>query len=402
MSSLKIGIIGGSIAGCAAAVMLQRTSHQIMVFEQSTGNLPSRGAGVCIDKELHQALITQDYVDADMPYMELKTRPFFDGSSGRLLWEQPISGIALNWGVLYRNLRQRVLNQNYYQSAKVAYITSQENQVSLTLVDGRQFDLDLLICADGFDSQGRNLLFPEQFPKPVGYIAWRGLLSVGGVQTNDEYWHQIPYFCFPSGQMLFYYIPDHHERNRYLLNWIIYHRVSSEEIQNFMTDRDGHLHLYAMPPGVMSTNVRQVLDALATRYSSPHMAEIVKRTPMPFIQNIFEINLPYLQKDRILLLGDAGILTRPHAASGAVKALQGVMLLDVILRQEDSIDKALSRWNQEQIPKEHHIFKLGQSFGQALVEHAPLWSQMNFDSMELWWNATIQSRSWYPTAVGKV
>ncbi len=399
MSSLKIGIIGGSIAGCAAAVMLQRTSHQIMVFEQSAGNLSSRGAGVCIDKELHQALIAQDYVDADMPYTELKMRPFFDGSSGQLLWKQPISAIALNWGVLYKNLRQRVLNQNYYQSAKVAYITSQENQVSLTLADGRQFDLDLLICADGFDSQGRNLLFPDQSPNPVGYIAWRGLLPVGEVQTNDEYWHQIPYFCFPSGQMLFYYIPDHHERNRYLLNWIIYHRVSSEEIQNFMTDRDGHLHLYAMPPGVMSTNVRQVLNALAARYSSPHMAEIVRRTTMPFIQNIFEINLPYLQKDRTILLGDAGILTRPHVASGAVKALQGVILLDVILRQEDSIDKALSRWNQEQISKEQHIFKLGQSFGQALVEHAPLWNQMNPDSMEQWWDAAIQGRRWYGTMV---
>ena len=397
MSSLKIGIIGGSIAGCAAAIMLQRMQHQVIVFEQSSGELKDRGAGICIDKELHQQLIAQDYVDADMPYTELKSRPFYEGSSGRLLWEQPISAIALNWGLLYRNLRQRVCNDHYYQSAEIIDILTQDDHVHLTLADGRQFTVDVLICADGFYSRGRRLLFPKQEIRSVNYIAWRGLLPIGKVQVNDEYWQRIPYYCFPSGQMLLYYIPDFQDRDSYLFNWIIYHHLPYDEIQRVMTDRYGMFHQYTLPSGMMSTPVQHYLRELAAHYGPPHMADVVKRTTKPFIQHIYEINLPYLRQGRILLLGDAGILTRPHAASGAIKALQAVFLLRNLMQQEDSIDEVLTHWNQQQLESEQLIYRLGQSFGQALVEQAPPWNEMNADKMEKWWDAAIQGRQWYVT-----
>src|SRR3974390_74160 len=42
---MKVGIIGGSIAGCTAAALLHRAGHDVNVFERSESDLVSRGPG---------------------------------------------------------------------------------------------------------------------------------------------------------------------------------------------------------------------------------------------------------------------------------------------------------------------------------------------------------------------
>jgi 2-polyprenyl-6-methoxyphenol hydroxylase-like FAD-dependent oxidoreductase len=42
---MRVGIIGGSIAGCATAALLHRAGHDVIVFERSESDLVSRGAG---------------------------------------------------------------------------------------------------------------------------------------------------------------------------------------------------------------------------------------------------------------------------------------------------------------------------------------------------------------------
>ena len=45
---LRVGIVGGSIAGCATAVLMSRAGHSVTVFERSSGErvvwLPSTGS----------------------------------------------------------------------------------------------------------------------------------------------------------------------------------------------------------------------------------------------------------------------------------------------------------------------------------------------------------------------
>ena len=43
---MRVGIIGGSIAGCAAAALLHRAGDDVAVFERSGSGLVSRGAGI--------------------------------------------------------------------------------------------------------------------------------------------------------------------------------------------------------------------------------------------------------------------------------------------------------------------------------------------------------------------
>jgi 2-polyprenyl-6-methoxyphenol hydroxylase-like FAD-dependent oxidoreductase len=41
---MRVGIVGGSIAGCATAALLHRAGHDVTVFERSGSGLVSRGA----------------------------------------------------------------------------------------------------------------------------------------------------------------------------------------------------------------------------------------------------------------------------------------------------------------------------------------------------------------------
>ena len=53
---LRVGIVGGSISGCAAAVALLRTGHNMTVFESSPNELTGRGAGIGMQMSVLRAL----------------------------------------------------------------------------------------------------------------------------------------------------------------------------------------------------------------------------------------------------------------------------------------------------------------------------------------------------------
>ena len=60
---MKIGIIGGSIAGCATAIVLARSGHDIRVFERSASELKGRGAGIATSPKVLQSLKDEDILD---------------------------------------------------------------------------------------------------------------------------------------------------------------------------------------------------------------------------------------------------------------------------------------------------------------------------------------------------
>ena len=53
-----VGIVGGSIAGCAAATALARLGCHVEVFERSSGELRDRGSGIAIPLALRDELVT--------------------------------------------------------------------------------------------------------------------------------------------------------------------------------------------------------------------------------------------------------------------------------------------------------------------------------------------------------
>jgi 2-polyprenyl-6-methoxyphenol hydroxylase-like FAD-dependent oxidoreductase len=76
----------------------------------------------------------------------------------------------------------------------------------------------------------------------------------------------------------------------------------------------------------------------------------------PFLQPIWDLQSPSIVFGRIVLIGDAAFVARPHVATGVSKAALDVQSLVDALAQESGLDAALVRYARE---REH--------LGRALV-----------------------------------
>src|SRR5262245_27498139 len=162
---MRVGIVGGSLAGCAAAVALRRAGCDVAVYERSTGALEDRGAGIGIPIALLGTLVEGDFVDGDMARFQATRAPFVFGAgtadnNGRVLWEQPVAVAVTNWGIVYRHLRSRIPDAVYAQGEEVTDVSSRDDGAAeLRFADGRTARFDLVGCADGQHTVRRGVLF---------------------------------------------------------------------------------------------------------------------------------------------------------------------------------------------------------------------------------------------------
>src|ERR1700722_3168950 len=164
---LKVGIVGGSIAGCTVAIELLRAGCDVTLFERTGDELKDRGAGIGIPASILEILIERDLVDADTSYFaghgfKRMWRTPEQHRYGYLAWDQPADLALLNWGMLYRNLRKRVPDSVYAAQHRVVALRAESHdRVDALLADGTARTFDLVVCADGYTSLGRRKLFPE-------------------------------------------------------------------------------------------------------------------------------------------------------------------------------------------------------------------------------------------------
>jgi 2-polyprenyl-6-methoxyphenol hydroxylase-like FAD-dependent oxidoreductase len=100
---LTVGIVGGSIAGCTAAIELLRLGCQVTLFERTGEELKDRGAGIGVPPSVIDTFIRRDLVDADVPYFSSHAftrlwRTAQERRYGYLAWDQPANLALLNWG----------------------------------------------------------------------------------------------------------------------------------------------------------------------------------------------------------------------------------------------------------------------------------------------------------------
>ena len=408
---LKVAVIGGSIAGCAAAIELSRAGCQVTVYERSTGKLKDRGAGITLSLSLFKTLVERNLVDPDMPHFPGKKRPFVIRSSekkcdsGRILWEQPIAVVLTSWDVLYRNLRSRVPNDIYHQGCEVTTLREIDgNSVSLRLRNGQEFLFDLVVCADGHNSLGRRMLFPEQPLHYAGYIAWRGLIEEKLVPHIEVFEGRLTFAVYEKGHCVLYIVPGRQEEiqvGKRRLNWVLYENVADEDLPTMLTDIQGFVHKTSLPPGEVPDAKVAYVHNLARQHLPGYARKVICATTQPFIQAIFEVGIPYYRKGRICLIGDASVITRPHTASGVVKAITNAITLADSLTTHNSLDTALSRWDSEQSVAGNKLVTLGQTLGTALVQKVPDWKKMSEKDMEQWWTVVMSGKYWYATDEGR-
>ncbi len=383
-----VAVVGGSIAGCAAAQALWRGGAvQVTVFERSGGALRDRGVGLALQNDRYAELAAAGYVDADTPWVQLSRRVWTvrDGADagaaglGRTIGAQPFPFRSYDWGSLWNGLRRRVpADVDYRTSVAVTGIEPEpdEGGVAVLLDDGRRERFDAVIGADGYRSIVREAMFPGLAPEYAGYVGWRGTSEALPAGASGADAHMV---VFPGGQCILYLIPASGGGAR--LNWVLYATPPADQ-----------------PPDRETGELTAFLRGLVAEHFPPRWAAILLDTPAEstFVQPIHDLSVPRYAAGRLLLVGDAATVARPHIGSGAVKALQDASALESAWQFSATLDEAVATYGAARTPVGTALVAVARRFGRAQLQHAPHWASMTENDLTAWWrelNQGSESRS---------
>jgi 2-polyprenyl-6-methoxyphenol hydroxylase-like FAD-dependent oxidoreductase len=369
-------VIGGSLGGLLSAVCLHAIGWDVEIFERSPQELDSRGGGLVLQPAVLDALDFAGVPLGDDFGVPSRDRIFVerDGTFRRVYMPQT----QIAWNGLYQRMRRHIDALVLHAGETFSRFEQDGNRVTAHFASGRTAQGDLLIGADGPVSAVRAQLLPGEVPAYAGYAAWRGVLPE---RTLFESTRQLlqDAFAFQDGsahQFLTYRIPGEDgsvregERRQ---NWVWYRKIASgPALDALLQDRVGNRHSYSLPPGAMQDTEIRSLKVAALDVLAPALAGLVTATPNPFLQLIHDYEAPQMVFGRVLLLGDAAFVARPHTGAGAGKAAANALTLARALQDHATdIDAALLRWERDQLPADQRLVRWGIALGRRIMDVAP-------------------------------
>lgn len=394
-----VGIVGGSIAGCAMAVGLARLGCDVHVFERSRGALQDRGAGIMLPPALRDELIDRGYLPAGFPTCQLSTRLWIVADStpaGRVVWRQSSVVAANNWGVLWRALRAGVPDDRYHVGVRVTEVHPDADGVTILFDYGASQQFDVLIGADGYRSLVHSHLSAIPQLDYAGYVAWRGMYPEARLAQRallDRSDAECAWFLvgFPGGHAIVYMVPGFDGRldpGHRRVNWLVYQSPPSG--MDFTTPT-------SLPPGAVSPELFHTLDALLATAFPADVQAVVRASAVDEIslQPIYDRPMAAYVKDRVVVAGDAGAASRPHTGSGATKALQDALCLEDLGHVHATWQDVLAAYDAERRTAGNALVALARRIGRDQVEHTPEWATLTPAACEAWTRSTLAGEQHY-------
>ena len=141
------------------------------------------------------------------------------------------------------------------------------------------------------------------------------------------------------------------------VNFVWYYNCpgNSREFVDIMTDIDGHRHRSTVPPGKIRPEVWAKQQAYGRRFLAAPVKELVDKITSPFVTAISDCQAPRASffANKLLLVGDALALFRPHIAQSTNQAATDCMLLEQTLRGKMDF----SEW-EKQVTRYAHLTRL--------------------------------------------
>ena len=194
---MNICIIGAGLGGLSAALALLQKGFRVTVLEQAAA-LGEIGAGVQLGPNAVgvlyrmglQAPLEQVTCETLGKRVRLwntgQTWPLFDlGTVAREMYGYPY--LTVHRADLHRVLVDAVRAlqpEALVLNAKLHSLHTRCDGVSLQLADGRVWEADAVIGADGVHSRVRAALFGEDAPRYSGVMAWRGVIDASKLPTH--------------------------------------------------------------------------------------------------------------------------------------------------------------------------------------------------------------------------
>jgi 2-polyprenyl-6-methoxyphenol hydroxylase-like FAD-dependent oxidoreductase len=378
-------VVGGSIAGLLIGNMLVRRDWQVDVFERADGALASRGAGIAWHHEMGAIMLAAGAADETPIGIAMDGRRAYDRFGNEIAYYRYPQYLAA-WGRIFDPLRAAFPTGRYHPGRELVRIGRAGRDVVAHFSDGSAINADLIVGADGFRSTVRSIVAPDALPRYGGYVGWRGLVEEARLSApfRAEAFDKFA-FCFPGkGQFIGYPVPGiNHSievgRRRYNFLWY-YPVAEGAELNGLLTDETGHLHDYSIPPPLIRRAHIDRLNRDAAALLPPRFAEAVAAADRAMLQPIYDVAPSTISFDRIVLIGDAASVARPHVGIGVLKAGQDALELASRLADCATIDQALARYQSARLPPGRAAVEFGRHLGAFIERGLPQpWSDRSLN-----------------------
>lgn len=370
-------IIGGSLAGLFTGNMLRSIGWNVDIYERSRHDLDSRGGGIVLQPDVVEVFRRSG---ASLGGGELGVASRYRTvlrPDGTVQSKQFAPQVQTSWSLIYTTLKQAFGEVHYHRGKVLARVEQNAGARTVTAFfdDGSSETGDLLIGADGGNSTVRAQIWPQEQPSYAGYLAWRGLVPEDEMPpvAREALRGDFGFANNRGSHILGYLVPgpDNDLRPGHrLYNWVWYRVASDDEIAGIMTDRDGRQRGYAIPEGLLARKWIVHLGREAKALLPPAFREIVEATAEPFAQAIRDLASDHMVAGRVIILGDAAAIPRPHTAASTSKAAANALALaEELERSPDDIEAALARWEPAQVRYGEFLKRQGVETGEYLLFH---------------------------------
>jgi 2-polyprenyl-6-methoxyphenol hydroxylase-like FAD-dependent oxidoreductase len=364
----KAIIAGGSLGGLMTGIALKSVGVDAHIYERAPRVLDDRGAGIVMQAETETFLTQYAGLRSDQTGVWLKYRQYLsrEGTPDNY---QETPQLMTSWGLIYRALRRAFPSASYHEGATLKGLSQTDHGVTANFEGAGDLTADLLVGADGSRSFVRQKLMPDVKPHYAGYVAWRGVVPESSANTllTKTFVNHFTFQQMERSHILCYLIPGAEgetEPGKRRINWVWYWNVPEVELSELMTGVDGRERDFSVPPGQVREEWFKKQDAIAEKVLCPQFLELWRATETPFLQPILDLAVPRMVQGRIVLLGDAAFIPRPHTGASTSKAGANALALARALQKfPDDVDVALSEWETDQLALGRHLERNGKALG---------------------------------------
>jgi 2,6-dihydroxypyridine 3-monooxygenase len=366
---MKISVVGGSIGGLTAGLLLRDAGHDVRIFERSPAELAQRGAGIGLLPETSRYLTECAGVDIDDISIATSHIRYLSRDNS-ILHEEKHNYRFSSWNTIYRQLLSCMKPNDYVLNHELtSWSDVDASEVTVTFANGNTETSDLVVFADGVNSLARATLLPGATPRYAGYVAWRGMVHETELSNDTRTLldDAITYFVYPNSHILVYPIPGLEGETapgQRLFNFVWYRNYSTGgQLEDLLTDVSGVQREVSLPPGAVAPHHIAEMQTHAKAHLPAAIAELIVKTQQPFIQVVFDLTIDHMAFGRTCLLGDAANLGRPHAAAGTAKAADDAWALTDALARNDDLLTALRQYKDSQLAVGHQLIERTELIG---------------------------------------
>lgn len=347
-------VVGGSIGGLTAALLLRELGFTVDVYERTPTALDGRGSGIVLQPDTvrwFSERSTQDLADlsTSTKYVQYLDR------SGDLVYREECTWTYTSWGTFYRALLADFGTEHYHYGEYACGFSQDADRATVRFVSGRTESADLVVFADGVTSVVRERFDADAGLRYAGYIGWRGTFPLRDLDpaTQDILHDAITYDVIPNSHITMYPIPGETglELQDRLMNYVWYRNVpAGPELTEMLIDKRGFPGAVSVHPGQVQDRYVAEMKAAAAELLAPAVAEVVTATEKPYLQVLADVRSSKMAVGRVALIGDAACAARPHAAAGTAKAAADGWALAAALQEAGGdIAAALTKWEPAQL-----------------------------------------------------